>query len=103
MKRLVTIISVVTASMLFSAMAILADEYSGSIGSYGEGVQSNQKNECLLVAKNCATDSSTVQQRAMDLRKEIAKGLDVYTPAELKKLKEQLNWIEFDSGNPGIF
>lgn len=57
------------------------------------------KNECLLVAKNCETRSSTVLQRANDLRNEIAKGRDVYTSGELKTLKKQLKWIETESGN----
>jgi hypothetical protein len=103
MKRSATIISVVTASMLFPAMALLgADNNPAPFGSYGKGVQSNQKNECLLVAKNCASESSTVRQRLLDLRKEIAKGNKVYTPAELKILNEQLKWIEYDSNNTEI-
>ena len=102
MKRIITIISVMAASMLFSAIAILgADNYSGPFG-YGKGMQSNQKNECLLVAKNCISESSTVRQRLIDLRKEIAKGLKVYTPTELNILKEQLKWIEYDSNNAEI-
>jgi len=38
-------------------------------------------------------------QRVNDLRKEIAKGLAVYTPDELRTLKEQLKWIVSDSRN----
>jgi len=89
--------------MLFSAIAVLgADKYSAPFESYGKGVQSSQKNECLLVAKNCASESSTVRQRMIDLRKEIAKGYKVYTPTELNILKEQLKWIEYDSNNAEI-
>ena len=90
MKRIATVISVLTASILFSAIAILgAENYPMLFGSYGKGGQSNLKNQCLIVAKNCATESSTVQQRVNDLRKEIAKGYNVYTPTELNILKEQ--------------
>ena len=97
MKRTITIISVMAVSMSFSAVAIFgAENYSGPFG-YGKGMQSNHKNECLLVAKNCATESSTVLQRVNDLRNEIAKGYKVYTPTELNMLKEQLKWIKFDS------
>ena len=100
MKRIATVISVVTVSMLFSAIVTLGVEnYPVPFGSYGKGVHSNQKNECLLVAKNCATESSAVQQRVDDLRNEIAKGYKVYTPTELNILREQLKWIEFDSKN----
>ncbi|HXE96781.1 MAG TPA: hypothetical protein VN642_10270 [Dongiaceae bacterium] len=98
MKRIATVISVLMASMLFSAITnIGAENYPAPFGSYGKGVKYNQKNECLLVAKNCATESSTVRQRVMDLRKEISKGYKVYTPTELNILKEQLKWIEYDS------
>jgi hypothetical protein len=98
MKRIATVISVLMASMLFTAIAILgAENYPVPFGSYGKGVQSIHKNECLLVAKNCATESSTVRQRVIDLRKEIDKGYKVYTPTELNILKEQLKWIKFDS------
>lgn len=103
MKRIATVLSVLTASMLFSAITILgAENYQMPSGSYGKGVQSNQKNECLLVARNCAAESSTVRQRVMDLRKEISKGYTVYTPAELNMLKEQLKWIEYDSRKADI-
>ena len=100
MKRIAMIISVMAASMLFSAITILAaDKYPGTFGKY-EGLQSYyMKNQCLLVAKNCVTDTSTVLQRVNDLRKEIAKGLAVYTPNELKILKEQLKWIVSDSSS----
>jgi len=98
MKRIATVISVMVVSMMFSAIAIFAaDNYLAPFGKSGKGVPYNQKDECLLVAKNCATNSDTLMQRIVDLRKEIAKGLSVYTPDELKALKEQLKWIASDS------
>jgi hypothetical protein len=98
MKRIATVISVVTASTLFSARATLEPEnYPVPFGTYGNLLSSHIKNECLLVAKNCATESSAVQQRVDDLRNEISKGHKVYTPTELNILKEQLKWIESDN------
>ena len=103
MKRIATVFSVVMASMLFSAIAISGEEYNPvPFGPYGKGMQSNHKNQCLLVAKNCATKSDTVLQRLNDLRNEIAKGYRVYTPTELNMLKEQLKWIVSDSKNTSI-
>ena len=100
MKRIITVSSVIVASMLFSAITILAaDNSPTAFESYGDQQSYLKKNECLLVAKNCATESSTVRQRVIDLKKEIAKGNIVYTPTELNILKEQLKWIEFDSNN----
>jgi len=82
---------------MFSAITIFAAEnYSAPFGAPEKGVQSNQKNECLLVAKNCATESSTVRQRIIDLRREISKGLRVYTEKELHMLREQQRWLEYE-------
>ena len=103
MKRIITVISAMAASMLFSAITILAADNSPlSFGSYGSLQSSHSKNECLLVAKNCATESSSVQQRLNELRKEIDKGYKVYTPTELNMLKEQLKWITSESKNTTI-
>src|SRR6266571_3611246 len=103
MKRIITLISVTVTSVLFSVMTIIAaDKSSPSFEKYESLLSSHTKNECLLVAKNCATDTSSVQQRVIDLRKEIAKGIGVYAPDELKALQEQLKWIESDSRNEFI-
>ena len=103
MKRIATVISVVMASMLFSAIAILGEVYYPvPFGSYGKIMQSNHKNQCLLIAKNCASKSDTVLQRLNDLRNEIAKGYRVYTPTELNRLKEQLKFIVTESDNTTI-
>jgi len=98
MKRIAKVISVMTASLLFSAITIIAAQNNpATFGTYGgKGVQSNQKNECLLAAKNCATESSTVRQRVIDLRREISKGHRVYTEKELHLLREQLRWLEYE-------
>lgn len=104
MKRVATVFFVMAASLLLSATAILgAENNPPTFGEYWGGMQSSHvKNECLLVAKNCVSDSSTVQQRVHDLRREIAKGQFVYTPNELDILKEQLKWLESESGNEVI-
>ena len=53
--------------------------------------QMANKDECVLVAKNCPPDYAYVQNRIDRLNAEIAKGTDVYTPAELKVLHDKLN------------
>jgi hypothetical protein len=68
--------------MIFYIVPSLADEMiRGSAG---------QKDQCLLVAVNCGKDVDSIQQRISRLQAEIAKGTDVYTPAELKNLRSQL-------------
>ena len=61
------------------------------------------KDECLLVARNCPPDMSIVQNRIDRLNAEIAKGTDVYTPAELKVLNDKLNaaYEELNRTNSG--
>lgn len=86
--------------------------FFGGTGPYGEygpyamkkGVESHQianKDECLLVAKNCPPDMGIVQHRIDRLNAEIAKGTDVYTPAELRVLNDKLNaaYEELNSSN----
>jgi hypothetical protein len=101
MKRLIILISVVVVSTLFSAIGILAEDSSPTKNDEDLGtlLVPQTKNECLLLAKNCTTDYSNVKDRINALVGEIAKGLNVYTPSELNNLKEQLRWIENDSGN----
>ena len=56
--------------------------------SWGESSQIANKDECLLVAKNCP-DDFTIQQRIDRLNTEISKGTSVYTPDELNMLKKE--------------
>jgi hypothetical protein len=100
MKRMGRSIVVSAAAVLFAAVPLLAaPSCPVSSGEFDRLVQSNMKDQCLIVARNCADESATVQQRVNQLRVEIAKGSYVYTPNELRALKEQLQWIETDSGN----
>jgi hypothetical protein len=56
--------------------------------SWGESSQIANKDECLLVAKNCP-DDFTVQKRIDRLNTEISKGTSVYTPDEINMLKKE--------------
>lgn len=69
----------------------------------GESHQIANKDECLLVAMNCPPDMAIVQHRIDRLNTEIAKGTDVYTPAELKVLNDKLNaaYEELNRTNSG--
>jgi hypothetical protein len=70
------------------AVPALADE--GSMGSKFEQGQQAGKNECLLVAMNCANQVDTIQQRIDRIKGEIGRGTDVYTTEELKSLNKEL-------------
>jgi hypothetical protein len=67
-------------------------------GQYKDYEFKGQKDECLIVAKNCVVGNETVVQRAERLQREIDKGESVYTPEELKSFHDQLNWIFSESG-----
>ena len=101
MTRTSGVASVLAAAMFFSAAPVLGDEYTGSnTEQQSQTMQEGRKDECLLVAMNCPSDRiDTVQQRVDRLKKEIAKGSEVYSDQELKALNEQLRWIYNDSDN----
>jgi len=100
MKRILTVVSAAAASVLLSALVIFGEQSCPvSSGQFEKLVQSNVKNQCLIVARNCIDEFSTVQQRIDELRVEIAKGSTVYTADELRAFQEQLGWIEKESGN----
>ncbi len=83
MKRISGMLIILAASSLLSAATIMGAE------STLDNVI--QKDECLLVATNCADNVDSINQRIERLSKEIAKGTDVYTTDELKKLGDKLD------------
>lgn len=89
MKSINALIAVVAASLLFSAIPALTEETPG--GQMSPAEQSQQKDECLLLAKNCPDTFDTIQQRIDKLQHEISRGTDVYTPDELQILNQKLD------------
>lgn len=49
-----------------------------------------QKDQCLLYSKKCATQVDTIQQRIKKLNQEVEKGTRVYSPQELQRLEQKL-------------
>lgn len=49
-----------------------------------------QKNECLLASKNCTNQVDDIYKRMQKLNREIKKGTKVYSPEELKRLRQKL-------------
>jgi hypothetical protein len=89
MKRILLAVTAVAASLLLNAASVLA---IGNLeGMYEEPGWSSQKNECLLVAKNCSDDVAIVNQRIDRLQAEINKGTAVYTNEELGVLQQKLD------------
>jgi len=100
MKRSIMLSVLTISAMLVNVPAFSAGGMKGYYERYEQGVQGGQseryepegkKDECLLLAMNCANKAETIQQRIDRLNYEIRKGTDVYTPEELNTLKRQLN------------
>jgi hypothetical protein len=87
MKALIYRVSLVAASVML--LSIPAQSEEGTVYGSGDMGMSATKNECLLVAKNCVSDS--IQVRIEKITTEIKRGTSVYTPEELKSLNRQLD------------
>jgi hypothetical protein len=108
MKYVLVVLAIVAASLSYSN-TVLSDEYAtGQPNEYGQ-IKSDelksQKDECLIMAKNCVGGNETAMQRAERLKREIDKGAEVYTPEELKSFQDQLNFInsESESSSGGVY
>jgi len=88
MRCIVKRIALLAAALMIVAVPVLADE--GSIDRrFEQGL--TEKNECLLVAKNCGDQVDTIQQRIDRIKGEISRGSDVYTNDELRRLDRELD------------
>lgn len=74
--------------LISTASLVLAEE---KVLSEQPEQQTQQKDECLLVAKNCGTSVVSIQDKIERLKEEIAKGRAVYTTEELNNLKQKLD------------
>jgi uncharacterized protein YlxW (UPF0749 family) len=52
------------------------------------------KDECLLASKDCANETSSIQQKIKKLNAEIKKGTKVYSAEDIKKLNAKLKEAE---------
>ena len=99
MKNILAVLAVVAAVLLYSTPAFSVEKATGVPDDYGQfKAYELNKDQCLIVAINCSGGSDTVLKRVDRLNREIEKGSSVYTPEELKRLQDQLNWIYYESG-----
>jgi hypothetical protein len=89
MRNLFRKLALLAAALMILAVPALADE--GSMGKMLEQGQQTDKNECLLVAVNCGNQVDSIQERIDRIKGEIARGSDVYTADELRRLNRQLD------------
>jgi hypothetical protein len=88
MKRIGVMILLV-ASLAATGTPGCADEPAK--GQQATSPGTDQKDECLLILKNCEMQAESLQQTIKRLHEEIAKGTRVYNVEELKKLHQMLD------------
>ena len=59
-----------------------------------ETTATSEKDRCLLYSEMCANRALTIQEKIAKLNREIAKGTQVYTKAELQRLQDKLEEAE---------
>lgn len=102
MRHFIVVLAIVLASGAYSTTVMSEDNTSrlpAEFGQYKDNELKGQKDECLIMAKNCVVGSEATMQRIERLQREIDKGAAVYTPEELKSFQNQLNWIYSESGS----
>ena len=67
---------------------------SSPVFAMNHEMSKEQKDQCLLYSKNCATQVDTIQQRIKKLNQEVKKGTRTYSPQELKRLEQKLKEAE---------
>ena len=100
MKHLLLVAAIVASSAYYSTAVLSEEKTTGLPNDYRQFKSyefKGQKDECLIVAKNCIGGNETVLKRVDRLNREIEKGTAVYTPEELKSLQDQLKWINSES------
>lgn len=88
MKRISIVYTIILVALMSAGAPVFAVE--ATIPDPAEQ-KVQQKDECLLVAKNCGTSILSIQDKIEKLKEEIAKGRAVYTTEELNNLKQKLD------------
>lgn len=88
MTKIAIFLMVMAIIVTAPAKSALSAEPANQSGASSE---SSQKDECLLILKNCEMQAESLKQRIQRLDNEIAKGTKVYSYEDLTKLKNMLN------------
>jgi peptidoglycan hydrolase CwlO-like protein len=73
-----------------AVMLLAAFSLAAAAPVFAAEMTKEQKDQCLLASKSCATEVDSIQKKVKKLNTEIKKGTKVYTPEELKKLNDKL-------------
>lgn len=72
-----------------AVMILAAFAFSATMPAFAQ-MTKEEKDQCLLASKNCATEVNSIQTKIKKLNAEIKKGTKVYTSDEINKLQEKL-------------
>jgi peptidoglycan hydrolase CwlO-like protein len=64
---------------------------SATVPAIAAEMTKDEKDQCLLASKGCATEVDSIQKKIKKLQAEIKKGTKVYSSAEIKKLQDKLD------------
>jgi len=90
MKRTAILFMAIVFSLLSIIVPVYADEADTDEPTEQ---QTQQKNECILLAISCGNSIISIQDKIQLLNEEIAKGRKVYSPEELDKLRKKLDEV----------
>jgi len=90
MKRTAILFMAIVFSLLSIIVPVYADEADTDEPTEQ---QTQQKNECILLAISCGNSIISIQDKIQLLNEEIAIGRKVYSPEELDKLRKKLDEV----------
>jgi septal ring factor EnvC (AmiA/AmiB activator) len=76
-----------------AVMIMAAFVMAATVPAFAE-MTKEEKDQCLLASKGCATEVDSIQKKIKKLNTEVKKGKKVYSADELKKLNAKLKEAE---------
>jgi len=77
-----------------AVMMIAAFSMAVAVPVFAAEMTKEQKDQCLLASKGCATEVDSLQKKIKKLNAEVKKGTKVYSADEIKKLQDKLKEAE---------
>ena len=75
-------------------MIMAAFVMSAAVPAFAAEMTKEEKDQCLLASKGCASEVDSIQKKIKKLNAEIKKGKKVYSAEDLKKLQGKLKEAE---------
>ena len=80
--------------MMLTTLAVVTGMAGSILPAFpGDEDSAKQKDECVLIARECGSSVQSIQDKIERLQGEIAKGTAVYTPDDLNLLKQRLDEV----------